>query len=198
LTSSVKWWPRTPRKEPDPFTEKERDAILQFYRAKLPSKQYALVCFRFYTGTRPSEAVALKWGRVDLAFGKAIINSSRTFGEDNAPKTEASSRTITLLPNVVDVLRALQPLHVGAEDYVFTDEQGKAVDQNEFGRKFTAVLRVLNIRPRRFYNTRHKHISADTYVRTETRCFVRTSERRNQSKTRRKPKPLAKPFERKW
>jgi hypothetical protein len=84
----------------DPFTEKERDAILHFYRAKLPSKQYALVCFRFYMGTWPSEAVALKWGRVDLVIGKAIINSSRTFGEDNAPKTEASTRTITMLPNV--------------------------------------------------------------------------------------------------
>jgi integrase len=91
--------------------------------------------------------------------GKATINSSRTFGEDNSTKTEASTRTITLLPNVIEVLQTLQPLHIDAENYVFTDEQGKPVDQNGFGRKFTGVSRVLNIRPRRFYNTRHTSIS---------------------------------------
>jgi integrase len=156
---SDKWWPRPVKAEPDPFSELERDAILRFYRAKRPFKDYALVYFRFYTGTRPSEAVALKWGRVDLHSGKATINSSRTFGEDNAPKTEASARTITLLPNVLDVVKSLLPLHLDAEDYVFTDFEGKPVDQNEFGRKFTSVLRVLKIRPRRFYNTRHTYVS---------------------------------------
>jgi hypothetical protein len=35
-----KWWPRLPKKEPDPFTEKERDAILKFYRAKRSHKDY--------------------------------------------------------------------------------------------------------------------------------------------------------------
>jgi integrase len=117
------------------------------------------VCFRFYTGTRPSEAVALKWGRVDLIHGRATIKASRTLGEDNAPKTTASDRTVKLLPNVMDVLRSLQPEQAGPDDYVFIDERGKPMDQNEFGRKFTAVLRELNIRPRRFYNTRHTYIS---------------------------------------
>jgi integrase len=68
-----KWWPRLPKKEPDPFTEKERDAILKFYRAKRSYKDYAFVYARFYTGTRPSETVALKWGTVDLLNGKATI-----------------------------------------------------------------------------------------------------------------------------
>ena len=27
------WWPRLPQKEPDPYTEQERDAILAYYRA---------------------------------------------------------------------------------------------------------------------------------------------------------------------
>ena len=65
------------------------------------------------------------WGRVDLLNGKATIVLSRTLGEENAPKTGASTRTIALLPNVVELLKTLLPLHVTAEDYVFTDEQGK-------------------------------------------------------------------------
>ncbi len=88
-----------------------------------------------------------------------VKSFQKTFGEDNAPKTQASARTITLLPNVVEVLGTLQPLPLDPEGYVFTDEHGKPVDQNEFGRKFTGVLGVLKIRPRRFYNTRHTFIS---------------------------------------
>jgi integrase len=117
------------------------------------------VAFRFYTGTRPSEAVALKWGRVDLANGKARIAVSRTCGEDNAPKTTASNRTVKLLPNVVDVLKTLQPLHVDVDIYVFTDKEGNPVDQDQFRKGFASALRVLKIRPRPFYNCRHTFIS---------------------------------------
>jgi Arm DNA-binding domain len=30
------WWPRLPQREPDPYTERERDAILAYYRANRP------------------------------------------------------------------------------------------------------------------------------------------------------------------
>ena len=54
------WWPRLPQREPDPYTEGERDRIVNFYREHRPHKEYAFVYSRFYTGSRPSEAVALK------------------------------------------------------------------------------------------------------------------------------------------
>ena len=60
---------------------------------------------------------------------------------------------------MVDLLKTLLPLHASADDHVFSDDQARPVDQNEFGRKFGDVLRVLEIRPRRFYNTRHTYIS---------------------------------------
>ena len=97
------WWPRLPQKEPDPYTEQERDKILAYYRNNRPYWAYVFVYFRFYTGTRPSEAVALKWGSVDLLGGKATISVSRHLGEENATKTRASRRTVTLLPNVVEL-----------------------------------------------------------------------------------------------
>jgi integrase len=153
------WWPRLPQREPDPYTEGERDSIVKFYREQRPHKEYAFVHFRFYTGTRPSEAVALKWGNVDLTNGKATLAMSRHLGEENAPKTRASRRTITLLPNVIEVLKTLLPLRVSPETYVFTDADGKPIDQAEFGRGFQGVLRVVGIRSRPFYNTRHTFIS---------------------------------------
>ena len=39
------------------------------------------------------------------------------------------------------------------------DDLGQPIDQNEFGHKFQDALRVLEIRPRPFYNTRHTYIS---------------------------------------
>jgi integrase len=134
------WWPRLRKKEPDPFTETERDSILAFYKDKRPYWSYAFVFFRFYTGTRPSEAAALRWGNVDLLNAKATIEWSRTLGEENATKTEASARTFSLLTNVVDLLDTLRPQHAEAVDYVFTDDKGKPLDQNEFGRNFGTVL----------------------------------------------------------
>ena len=41
------WWPRLPKKGPDPYTEQERDAILSYYRANRPHWAYAFVYFRF-------------------------------------------------------------------------------------------------------------------------------------------------------
>ena len=84
---------------------------------------------------------------------------SRHLGEENAPKTRASRRTVTLLPNVIELLKTLLPLRVSPESYVFTDTDGKPIDQSEFARGFQGVLRVLKIRPRPFYNTRHTFIS---------------------------------------
>jgi len=153
------WWPRLPQKEPDPYSEGERDAILAYYRDNRPRWAYAFVFFRFYTGTRPSEAVALKWGSVDLLGGKAMISVSRHLGEENATKTRASRRTVALLPNVVELLKNIVPLRVEPASYVFTDGQGQPIEQGEFGRAFQGVLRVLKIRPRPFYNVRHTFIS---------------------------------------
>ena len=45
-----------------------------------------------------------------------------------------------MLPNIVELLKTVLPLDVDAEDYVFTDNEGEPVDQNEFGRKFGEVL----------------------------------------------------------
>jgi integrase len=149
------WWPQvTTKLPPDPFSEDERDTIIEYFRTNRSFFEFAFIHFRFYTGVRPSEATALKWGSIDLRHSSAFIASSRTFQRDNACKTAASRRTIVLLSNVVEVLAQLRPLHVNESDYIFPN-----FCQNEFGRRFSDVLRVLNIRPRRSYNARHTYIS---------------------------------------
>lgn len=58
-------WPRVAvHHKPDPFSEAERDRLLQWFR-KTRRRYYAFIVTLFETGMRPSEAVGLKWGDID-------------------------------------------------------------------------------------------------------------------------------------
>lgn len=52
-------WPRLPVQKPDPFTEEERDKIINHFREK-NRFYYPFVYTLFWTGMRPSEALALR------------------------------------------------------------------------------------------------------------------------------------------
>lgn len=56
-------WPRTVTPEPDPFTEAERDRLLEWFGKNRPF-YYPFVALLFLCGLRPSEAAALRWGDV--------------------------------------------------------------------------------------------------------------------------------------
>jgi integrase len=86
-----------------------------------------------------------------------------------ARNRRAFQRTVKLLPDVVDLLKTTETLRQTPDDYVYTDEQGRPIDQSEFARAFQGVLRVLGIRPRPFYNTRHTYIS----VALTTGCNIK-------------------------
>jgi integrase len=86
-------WPRSQRERPDPFTAEERDRIIDYW-VKNDFFYYPWVFVLFHTGMRPSEASALTWNDVNLAAGTISITKSRYMGDDTAPKTSASNRTI--------------------------------------------------------------------------------------------------------
>ena len=53
---------------------------------------------------------------------------ARHLGEENAPKTRASRCILSLLPNVVELLRSILALRVEPNSYVFTDDHGNPTD----------------------------------------------------------------------
>jgi integrase len=154
-------WPDKVDPEPDPFTEEERDILLDYYWWK-DRHWFPFVFTQFFTGLRPGEAIGLRRGGLDLRRGRLSVRASRTLGEDNPPKTKKSKRTITVRPEVVAVLRDMpQPLHVTADDFVFTTPTGRPVDEERFVQQhWHRALRATAIRPRKFYATRHTFISA--------------------------------------
>lgn len=153
-------WPRMPKRPADPFTEDERDKLVRWFRTKQPF-YYPFVLFLFYTGTRPSEAVALRWGDVDAEQGVVSIRLSRYLGSEGATKTQHSERTIRLLPEVRDALRQLRPLHATEDSYVFVNSKnGGPIEQREWPRDhWRRALTGTKIRPRKFYATKHTFIS---------------------------------------
>lgn len=153
-------WPRKVVPEPDPFTEEERDKLLDYFWRKDRS-WYPFVFTQFWTGMRPGEAIGLRRQALDLKNGKLSILVSRSYGEDNAPKTVRSKRTITLLPDVVRVLREMpRPAVPRPDDFVFTTPQGRPVDLDRFvDEHWHRALSATGIRPRKFYATRSSFIS---------------------------------------
>ncbi len=152
-------WPTKVDPEPDPFTEEEQDLLIDYFTNR--NQHYlALVVTMFRTGLRTGEACGLRWGDIDLRGRKLTVRRSRTMGEDNPPKTRKSRRTITLLENVVAMLRRVQPLHAGPDTFVFATQQGTPLDGERFVEKhWRRALRATGVRPRKFYATRHTFIS---------------------------------------
>ena len=152
-------WPRLKTAKPDPLTEEERDAILAYFREKRPHS-FPFVHTLFFTGMRPSEALALRWGDVDLCRGELSISKSRYLESEGAPKTAGSEREIALLENVVEILRAIKPLHVTEDQHVFLNQEGNPLNFHTWRRKaWYPALRVKEIRERKPYAMRHSFIS---------------------------------------
>src|SRR5260370_32122448 len=126
-------WPRRIVPGPDPFTEDERDRLLEFilrkgwrlgrnlgsYREGVHFPYYAFLLTLFYTGLRPSEAVALRVLSLDLAAGTLFVERSRSLKSESAPKTSAAARVVRLTaPNVESRQQALG-VPPGPEHYGF-------------------------------------------------------------------------------
>jgi integrase len=157
-------WPRREEPGPDPYTPEERDGILAFFRDsthRVRRRYYPLVFTLFWTGMRLSEALGLKWRDVDVRAGTITIRRSRVMGEENAPKTKRSARTIKLHPDVVEVLRQHRgPRIPPPTDPVFVNQNGEAVNGDAFyDWNWKPALEDLSIRLRPVKNTRHTFIT---------------------------------------
>ena len=120
------------------------------------TSNHSFVYNRFWTGTRPSEAIALRCGDVDLSNRRIRIQRSRVLGEDGRPKTGRSERDVIVHEGLKAVLRAHIPRRPAPDDFVFTKPGGTPIDEANFQRRmWHPAPRALRIRPRPFYNCRH-------------------------------------------
>jgi integrase len=151
-------WPAAARDKPDPFLPKERDKILDFFREREPF-YYPWVLLAFMAGTRPSEASALQVDDLDVETCEIAITKTRHLGVDNQPKTGRSRRTIRISREITESLLTLPSFSLCAES-LFLNKYGGPLDANTWAQDYwPRTLQALEIRPRKFYATRHTFIT---------------------------------------
>jgi integrase len=152
-------WPRRSLGKPQPFTKEERDDILAYFREK-NRFYYPFVFTMFFTGMRPSEALALTWGDVDLKRNEFSISKSWYLDEGNDTKTLGSERENKLMPEVAQVLQSIKPLHVTEESRVFLNQDGQPIKFHTWRAKiWYRALRAKGMKQRKPYAMRHTFIS---------------------------------------
>jgi integrase len=154
--------------EIDPLGPDELAAFL----AACPAWWRPYFTVAFWTGARPNELAALRWGAIDWSGATLRITAGRYRGVESAPKTAGSVRDVDLLPPVIEALRsqraqqsaarlrAGQGATVPGQDYVFTGPEGGLLNVNNLrDHAWYGTLKSAGLRRRTMYQTRHSFAS---------------------------------------
>lgn len=144
---------------PDPFSADEVELILADMAAHYDPREVDYCEFKFFTGLRPSEAIALRWPNVDLVKGELLICEAVVLGDRKDTKTNVA-RVVKLNSRAKAALlrqRAHTYLAGGAVFYDPLHGEAWADERNFKKRCWAPCLKRLGLRYRPPYNTRHTY-----------------------------------------
>ncbi|MDZ8055204.1 MAG: Arm DNA-binding domain-containing protein [Aulosira sp. ZfuVER01] len=146
-----------------PFSKEERDLIIRTFASDRHYSHYThYVRFLFFTGCRPSEAVALKWKHITnsvIQFRESVVVSEDGLVLKDGLKTQRK-RDFPINSEVQAILDEIRPEEVNPESLVFKSPKGKFIDHHNFGnRAWKSILAKCNVPYRKSYQTRHTFIS---------------------------------------
>ena len=149
--------------EVNPFSKEERDVIIRTFASDRYYSYYTnYVRFLFFTGCRPSEAVALKWKNITnsvIQFRDSVVISDDGLVLKEGLKTQ-KKRDFPITPEVKAILDEIRPEVVDPESLVFSSPKGKFIDHHNFStRALKSILTKCCIPHRKSYQTRHTFIS---------------------------------------
>ena len=159
---------REEKTDVDPLAPDEVEA----YLAKCPPWWRPFFTVSFWTGARPGELAALKWGDIDWRTNKFRIRARRYRGVEAAPKTKSSTRDVDMLQPAIEALKSQRAQQAAmrlkrgegkpeaGKDYVFTGPEGGFLNLNFLREKiWYPTLDGGKLRRRTFYQTRHTFAS---------------------------------------
>ncbi len=151
----------------DPFTIQEGERIIAESHVEFGPAHGNYEEFRFFTGLRQSEQIALQVGDCDLAKGKIRIARARVLGRDKDRTKTREDREIMLCGRALDVLKrqlALREQLAAAatlgHELVFFQADGAPIDDLSYPYdRWRYIMEKFRIRYREPYNARHTYIS---------------------------------------
>ncbi len=165
--------PRPVRRELKPLDE---DLISAFLKAIQGHKFEDLFTVTLFTGMREGEALGLLWDCVNLTKGTITIDKQLQLIRGSkgqyqmVPTKNSKSRTISLAPSVIKVLRRIKAkqlenrLRYGEcwtnSGFVFTDDLGKHLSASSVYKAFKRVVEEIGSPETRFHDLRHSYAVA--------------------------------------
>ncbi len=165
--------PKVAKKDIQPLDE---DQISTFLKVTAGHRLEALFVTTLFTGMREGEVCGLLWDCVNLEKGTVTINKQlqlirNTHGEHKLlPTKNNKSRSITLAPSIVKVLRGVRRsqlenrLRYGESycnsGFVFTDELGRFLKPQAVRREFKKIVIDMGCPNTRFHDLRHSYAVA--------------------------------------
>lgn len=164
--------PKLMRREVDPFSAEEAEAIISYLYADEQLQCFgAYYEFAFYTGMRPAEIAALRWDEIDMrrrtAYVCRIVADRKVVNrvKNKVPRfVLINDRAMHALEEArrLQADRARRELKFSSSPYVFNHDRATAdfiVSPEVTDKIFQQTLAVLGIRARPQYNTRHTYAS---------------------------------------
>jgi len=151
----------------DPFTIQEAETLILGIHAEWGEAMGNFDEFRFFTGLRQSEQIALRVRECDLQQGTITVRHVIVLGRDKDRTKTSEDRTVELCPRALAVLRrqlALREQQVRAgkvkHDFVFFKDDGAPIRSLKYPyMRWRYVIDQLGIRYRDPYNARHSCVS---------------------------------------
>ncbi len=152
-------WQAQPPYDPDPFSEWERERIVEFYEDYKGGAFLGFVATLLFTGMRPSEATALRVESFEPNAGRLTIRKSRNLKTEAATKTKRSARTIDVTPSLLEILIPFVEGRLSGE-HLFRNLKGGPLNQDHWRKDHWHIaLTSTEIRDRDLYCCRDSFIS---------------------------------------
>ena len=150
-----------------PFTIQEAESLISRLHADWGEALGNYDEFRFFTGLRPSEQIALLVTDYDARRGVLAVTKARVLRRDKDRTKTQEDRDVELCPRALEVLRrhlALRQEYVAAgkihHEHLFFLEDGRPISDPEITRwRWSESIAALGIRRRGPYHARHSSVT---------------------------------------
>ncbi len=151
----------------DPFAMQDAETLIAAIHRDWGEAQGNYDEFRFFTGLRPSEQIALAVSDLDVVHGVISVNKARVAGIDRSSTKTGNDRRVELCARALAVLKRQLRLRgqlVAAgkidHDHVFFQKTGEPIRNLQFPQvRWRRTLTSLKLRYRRPYVARHSSVS---------------------------------------